>query len=168
MEKINIRKAISAIIPEVASIVISKGKDEKPNGMVCAWVTICSFNPPMIAIFLGTQRYTSDLIMSSGRFVVSFVNKNLEEVVKLFGSKSGRDIDKFKKSGVEFEISKDTGIPMLKDATYNFDCKLVKKVKTGDHYMFVGEILAVYKNPDEDKILFHVSKNLDGGTYSEM
>ncbi len=47
-------------------------------------------------------------------------------------------MDKFK--GIDYE-EKNTGSPILKDCLAFLDCKIVSSLETGDHTIFVGEVL---------------------------
>lgn len=37
---------------------------------------------------------------------------------------------------------------LLTDAVANFECKLVSELETGDHLLFVGEVVAAHMNED--------------------
>ena len=68
--------------------------------------------------------------------------------------------DKFEKTGIETEKAKFIQPPLIKNATVNFECRLVSETDAGDHILFLGEILASYIN-EEKKVLFNV-KTVDG------
>ena len=157
MKKVSVAEAYDKFKPERCVFVISVNKEGKPSGMICGWSTKCSRNPGLFAVVLRKKGYTQKLIRESKEFVIAVPNKFLEKEVKLFGSVSGRDVDKFKESKIETERAEFIKSPLIKNATLNFECKLYKEVDSSDHIMFIGEILASYINEGK-KILFNLKK----------
>jgi len=85
----------------------------------------------------------------------------LKNALAICGSKSGRDIDKFKKCNLTLEKSKAVDTPIIGDCELHYECKIVYKqemnpvllskdivessYKTGDyHTLYYGEILETY------------------------
>ncbi|GAF98298.1 unnamed protein product, partial [marine sediment metagenome] len=86
-------------------------------------------------------------------FVIAIPNKGLEKEVEFFGSKHGDEIDKFKETKIKTEKAKFVKSPLIKQATINLECKLEKEVDSGDHIIFIGEILTAYLNKDKKVLL---------------
>jgi len=124
--------------------IVTTRLDDQINGQTVAWITQASIKPPMMAIGLSEKNYTYDLIKESGVFAVNFLPKNRRDLVQSFGYKSGREVDKFK--NLEY-ASALTESPILNDSAAFLDCKLAKICQTGDHYLFIGEVVeADYKS----------------------
>jgi rubredoxin len=67
------------------------------------------------------------------------------QIVGNFGFMSSTDINKF--SSVNYIRSK-SGAPIVNDSSVAwFDCKVIKSIDLGSHYLFIGEVL------DSDEIL---------------
>lgn len=118
--------------------VITTKEGDKINGMTAAWVMRTSFNPPLVAVSVGKSRYSHGLIKGSGVFAVNVLSEGQVEQGKHFGFRSGRNTDKFE--SVEYD-SATTGSPILKDISAYLDCRVVGSVETGDHTIFVGEVV---------------------------
>lgn len=157
MKKVSIQKAFDKFKPESCVFVISVDKEGKPSGMIAGWNMRCSSNPPLFAISLSKSGYTHNLIIVSKEFAIAVPNKDLEDEVEFFGSTHGDKIDKFKESKIETQPAEFIKSPLIKNATINFECKLKKKVDSGDHIIFIGEILNSYIN-EEKKVLLNVRK----------
>jgi flavin reductase (DIM6/NTAB) family NADH-FMN oxidoreductase RutF len=125
--------------------------------MVAGWQMRCSYTPPMFAVSLSKKGHTHKLIRERGEFVVALPNNDLEKYVEFFGSNHGDQVNKFKKSGIETVPGKFIGLPLIKEATFNFECKLEKEVEAGDHIIFIGSVLAAYHN-SEKGILLNMGK----------
>lgn len=162
MKELTPKEALRAFKPKSCVFVLSYDNlNDRPNGMVANWHMICSYNPPLIAVALQKQKNTQRLIKESKEFVIAVANKELEKTVRVFGYVSGKDHDKFKMTKVRTKKSKFLKTPLLKDATLNYECKLVKEVEIGDHIMFIGKILTAYINKNK-KILFNTGRNTQG------
>lgn len=118
--------------------VITTKEGDRVNGMTAAWVTRTSFDPPLVAVSVGKSRYSHELIGKSGVFAVNVLSEGQVGQGKFFGFRSGRNTDKFK--GVEYD-SAATGSPILKDISAYLDCRVVGSLETGDHTIFVGEVV---------------------------
>ena len=44
----------------------------------------------------------------------------------------------------------------MSDAVANFECKKIAELETGDHVIFVGEIICSHMNPDKPNRLYTV------------
>ncbi|MCL5010716.1 MAG: flavin reductase family protein [Patescibacteria group bacterium] len=158
MKKVSVEKAFDKFKPESCVFVISVDKNSGPSGMIAGWKMRCSWNVPFyFAVALSKSGHTHTLIEQSKEFVVAVPNKELEKQVEFFGSVSGKDIDKFKVSGIETAPAKFIRSPLLKKATINLECKLYKQIDSGDHIIFIGEILACYINENK-KVLLNMGK----------
>ncbi|MDD5434239.1 MAG: flavin reductase, partial [Nitrospira sp.] len=58
---------------------------------------------------------------------------------------SGKEIDKFSTYKIKTLPSSEIETPVLKAAYASYECKVVKSYKTGDHVLFIGEVLAVHQ-----------------------
>lgn len=160
MKKASIKESYDKFKPESVVFVITVDEDGKPAGMVAGWNMKCSIDPPMFAVPLSKKYHTHKLIRKSKEFVIAVANKSLEKEVRFFGSTHGNEVDKFKETEIETEIARFVKPPLIKDASVNFECKLVSETDAGDHILFIGEIVASYVNPGK-KVLFNV-KTVDG------
>jgi len=167
MEQVSYAEAIGKFKPEQCVFVISVNEQGEPNGMICGWAVKCSVEPPLYAVALSKKGNTQDLIRKSQEFVVAIPNKELEEELKYFGSVHGFEIDKFAESKIETMPAQKIKPPLIKNATINFECQLFKEVDCGDHYLFIGEVLASYMDKDK-KILFNMKKVDGERVYQEL
>ena len=67
---------------------------------------------------------------------------------QLFGTKSGRELDKLAAAGCRTEPATTIDGVLLADAVANFECRLVSELQTGDHVIFVGQVLAAHMHQD--------------------
>lgn len=160
MIKVTPKQAFSAFKPESCVFVISVESDGRPSGMIAGWNMKCSIEPPLFAVSLAKKGYTHKLIQESKEFVIAVPNKSLAKELEYFGSTHGNVIDKFKATKIKTVKACLIKPPLIRDATINLECKLFKEVDSGDHIIFIGQVVASYLNKDK-KVLLNM-KAVDG------
>ena len=155
MEEVEPKEAFNKLKPEWVVFVISVDENQKPNGMVAARFMKCARHPPLIAVSVGKGNNTHRLIRASKEFVVAVANQDLLEYIDVFGGESGRDSDKFEKTGIETLPSRHISTPLLKEASVNIECRLENELSAGDgSTVFFGRVLATHINKGK-KILYN-------------
>ncbi|MFQ5354299.1 MAG: flavin reductase family protein [Thermodesulfobacteriota bacterium] len=118
--------------------IIGSKYGDSVNAMTAVWLTRLSFTPQLLGVAIGNTRFSHNMIERSGVFSVSVLGPDQIALSRHFGLQSGRDTDKF----VDIPyITKVTGAPILQTALAYLDCKVVSHHETGDHTLFVGEVL---------------------------
>ncbi len=166
MQELTQNEAIVLTTPLVYSLVTSRGKDGKPNALGVAWVTRTSFDPFLIMISIDHSRYSHEGIDLHKEFVLHYPSAEQVYSAWICGTKSGRDTDKINEAGLTLIDSTNVSVPTIEGATVAFECKVVGQFETGDHTVFIGEVVATRGNPDRAQHLFVNSKyeffSLDG------
>jgi flavin reductase (DIM6/NTAB) family NADH-FMN oxidoreductase RutF len=128
-----------------ASVVVMAtciGRDGKPNIITLGMYMPISSRPPMVCIGVAPQRYSHRLIEETGEFVVNVPSIDLEEQMHYCGVKSGRDVDKFKETGLTPVPAKKVKSPLIEECFGHLECRVVQSHVCGDHTLFVGEVVA--------------------------
>ncbi len=129
--------------PVPAVMVSVTDKEGKSNIITVAWAgTVCT-NPPMVSISVRPSRYSYQILEETGEFVINLTNESLVKACDYCGVVSGRDVDKFAKTGL-------TPIPMehvhamgIDESPVNMECKITEKRELGSHTMFIAEVVGV-------------------------
>ena len=85
-------------------LLITAGDKNGFNTMTASWGCIgWLWNRPVAVVFIRPERYTHLLAEQNDHFTLSFLGNGDEarEIYNLSGSKSGRDCDKIKESGLQ-------------------------------------------------------------------
>ena len=141
-------QAMAGKYPEQVAIAIARDAQGKYNPITLGWTMITSHEPPLMAISIGHTRYSLEVIRHAREFVVSFPTSAMASEALLYGTKSGRDLDKLAASGANTQPAGAIDSVLLTDAVANFECKLVSELETGDHVLFVGQVVAAHMNED--------------------
>ena len=148
--------AIKTKYPEQVVIAIAKDKAGRANPVTLGWTMIVSGTPPMMAIAVAKKHYSIKTITHSKCFTISFPSSQMADAALFFGSKSGRDTDKFAEFDCETEPAKKIDSVLLADAVANFECTLESQMPAGDHIIFVGKIVCSHVNAEPKKRLYTV------------
>lgn len=141
-------------MPERVSLIVSVDEKGRSNIMVANWHMQTSFDPLLVAVSIGKTRYTHTLLSKIPEFVLAFPSKGMEKTVEFCGTRSGRSVDKIKELNLRVAPAKFIRPSLIPDCTANFECKIVEKVDTGDHTIFIGEVLAAHINEKKKKKLY--------------
>jgi len=137
-------EAISRKYPEWIVFVVTRDAAGKPNIMPAGWAMICSGNPLMVCVAIGHSRYTHKCIEQTGEFVFAWAGENQASLVEYSGSHSGAEENKFEKFSIPTAQPSVINVPLLAEAAANLECKVHQAITTGDHTIFVGEVVAAH------------------------
>ncbi len=120
--------------------VVSSAHDGKKNGFIGNTVFQVTATPSQIAIGCNKDNYTCSLIERSGMYSISVLKQDVkQDIIGTFGYHSGRDINKFEKTG-HIETANNTPV-VTEDCIAWFECKVVKQVDVGTHILFIAEVI---------------------------
>ncbi|ABR31591.1 flavin oxidoreductase [Thermosipho melanesiensis] len=141
------------------TVVVTMNVDKRINGITVAWITRVSIEPRLIAISIGKERYSYSLLKKSRIFGINILNNKQKELAIHFGSKSGKDYNKFE--SVEFSLSKNS-IPILEDIVGYIECELKYIYNAGDHSLFIGEVIDEKVYSKDTPLIYGEHKILEG------
>ena len=145
-----------------AFLTVSDG--ERANTMTIAWGSIgFMWKKPVFMVMVRYSRYTHEIISKAGEFTVSFpLRGQLKDALNVCGTKSGRDMDKFKECSLKTEKGQAVDTPIISDCDIHIECKTVYRQGMGAenlddgikescypkedyHEIYYGEIVAAYR-----------------------
>jgi flavin reductase (DIM6/NTAB) family NADH-FMN oxidoreductase RutF len=156
LKEIKWSDAITIASPHPYVLGACMDAEGKPNIIGLAWWTICSWDPPMMAVSVGKKRYSRECIDATGEFVVCILGEEHARGAWVCGSKSGRKGNKYEFAGLTPVTSAKVKTPTIGEAHLAFECKVTGKLETGDHILYVGEVLAVRGTGEEKKHLYSI------------
>lgn len=131
------------VYPVPAVMVTVADRDGNSNIITVAWTgTVCT-NPPMAYISVRPERYSYGMLLETREFVINLTTENLVFATDYCGVKSGRDVDKWKETGLTMEKASVVGVPIIKESPINIECRVTEVKKLGSHHMFLAEVVAV-------------------------
>lgn len=138
-------KPFRPVYPTPAGLVTSVDRQGRPNIITLGEIYNLSIREPvMVGIGIAPQRYSHQLISETREFVVNLPTVELLEKVDRCGSVSGRDADKFALTGLTPLPARVVRPPLIEECPVNIECQLVEVVRTSDHDLFIGNVVAVH------------------------
>lgn len=134
---------VGSILNPVPAVIVTCGSVENPNALTIAWTgTLCS-NPPKTYISVRPERYSYDIIKSSGEFCINLTTSKLARAADYLGVRSGRNEDKLAKLGLSVSAAQSVSAPILDASPLSIECKVERVIPLGSHDMFIADIAAV-------------------------
>lgn len=135
--------ARTVIVPTPVWVIGSYDDKGKPNMMTSSWVGVCSSKPASVMTCLREATYTFGNIMKRKAFTVNIPSESWAQKAAYVGRVSGREVDKFVKTGLTPVKSALVDAPYIKEFPMVIECRLKQTVELGSHTMFIGEIMDV-------------------------
>jgi len=165
-KQVKYNQAIKTKYPEQVVIAIAKDRNGKANPITLGWSMIVSGEPPMMAIAVAKTHYSIETITHSRCFTIAFPSSEMADAALFFGSKSGRDVDKFAEFECKTEPAQEIDSLLLTDAVANFECTIESQMVAGDHMIFVGKVVVSHINTEFQKRLYTVGPGHKLGSVS--
>jgi flavin reductase (DIM6/NTAB) family NADH-FMN oxidoreductase RutF len=144
----NLEKGMEYLHKQGAFLTVKDG--DIVNTMTISWGNIgYEWSRPIFTVMVRGSRYTYDLIEKSGEFTVSIpLNDGLKNALAVCGTKSGRDIDKFKEAKLGLKAGRKVETPVIEQCELHYECRIVYK-QAMDPDLLKDEVKAsAYKNGD--------------------
>lgn len=135
--------ARTLILPAPVWIICSYDSSGRPNAMTASWAGICSSDPASVTVSLRESRYSFDGIIARKAFTVNIPSTRFAAEAAFFGTVSGRDIDKFRATGLTAVASGLVDAPYIGEFPLVVECRLSGTYNVGSHVMLIGEIVDV-------------------------
>ena len=166
MHEIDRHEAFELASPFPYVLAVTLDKRDRPNIMGLSWWMFTSWDPLMIAISVGRERYSHECLEHLREFTLCFPSEGQESDAWLCGKKSGKETDKFQETNFRPVHSKIVKPPMIEGSTVAYECKIIKQVETGDHILHTANVVAIHGNRDKVNHLYsiHYSKLISIGS----
>ena len=171
-KQIEYEQAIKTKYPEQIVIAVARDKNGKANPITLGWTMLVSGKPPMMAIAVASTHYSIETIRHSKCFCLAFPSSDMADAALFFGSKSGRNIDKFAEfyaqhgqAHCKIAPAETIDSVLLSDAVANFECTLESETVAGDHIIFVGKVVCSHTNTEPKKRLYTIGPGYKMGSF---
>ena len=136
--------------------VITTRGDDHAYGMTATAFSSVSMDPPLVLVCVKTNAEGSGIISANAVFAVNILAADQEAISNFFASRDRpRGRDAFKDVP---HTTVTTGSPRIDGVAAYLDCRLAETHESGDHLIFIGEVLALDVNPEIEPLLFHGSR----------
>jgi flavin reductase (DIM6/NTAB) family NADH-FMN oxidoreductase RutF len=141
-------------------IVLTVG-GEQIHGMTANAFSSVSLDPPTVLCCVSHGAVMHGAITTAGRFGVSVMGADQEEVARYFADKN-RPLGPRQFEGIDHFAGARTGVPLLSGALAWLECEIAEAYEAGDHSIFVGTVLSSSRGADRDGLLFFSGRYFHG------
>ena len=119
--------------------VLTVAVEDQRLGLTVGSMVPLSLDPPLVGVSVSRQAAMHELLREAGGFALSILGGKQEAVAQHFA----RGVPPFAHwHGIATRAGA-AGAPLLEDALGWLECRLWAQHETGDHTLFVGEVLSV-------------------------
>lgn len=155
-----LRESIYRKFPEWITLISTRDRDGRNNIMPAGWSMFTSHDPPLYAISVGLTRYSHDVIEETGEFVIGIPSKGMGADIRHTGTNYGPD--KMEASSFKLKQANVVKPCLIEGCLANLECRLHSSHLTGDHTIFVGEIVKAHYTGEKGRRLM----NFGDGSYA--
>lgn len=106
-------------------MVVSAGNKESMNLMTISWGGLGElWNKPVATVYVAPQRYTYQFLEREEYYTICRFDSTYRDKLTYLGTKSGRDEDKVKGSGLTVRFT-ERGNPMYEEANLVIECRKI-------------------------------------------
>ena len=131
------------VYPTPAALITCADEKGNPNVLTLGETfNISIARPVILGIAIRKSRYSHALISQTREYVVNLPTQAIAEQVWACGRTSGRDVDKFKETGLTPIPASVVQAPLIAECPLNIECRVIGIQEIGDHDLFLGEAVA--------------------------
>jgi flavin reductase (DIM6/NTAB) family NADH-FMN oxidoreductase RutF len=134
-------------------LTTKRGKHE--TGMLASWVMQAGFEPPMVSVAVQQSRFVADWLSHGSPFVLNILSEKEKSLLRHFGR--GFEPDQPAFDGLDIERCS-RGVAVLLGTVGHLECVPVGRVDSGDHRVFVAEVVGGRLAASESPVV-HIRKS---------
>lgn len=131
MKKVNAADYAETIVKAIPKGVLVTTKADKVNSMIIGWGTFgVEWATPVFVIYIREGRFTREQLDKNPEFTVNIPLDGYDpNILKVCGTKSGRNTDKVKEAGLTLVESDVVSVPGIKELPLTLECRVVFRQK---------------------------------------
>ena len=107
--------------------ILTAGNKNLYNSMIIEWGSLgVAFKKPIFTVYVKPERYTYEIMEKSDIFTVTFIERKLMKRFNIYGTKSGKDINKEEEAGTHIKFLEKGGVT-FDEAVEVYVCKKMAK-----------------------------------------
>lgn len=125
MKRITVKELTDNFIEVIGKewMLVTAGTKDSFNTMTASWGGIgFLWNKPVVFVFVRPERYTHKFTEQNDSFTLSFLGEENKAIHKICGSKSGREVDKVKETGLK-PVTSDKGNVLFEQSRLSLECR---------------------------------------------
>jgi len=134
-------RSVLSLLPSYPIVLVTVGT----NIITVNQVVYFTFSPLRLGIAVAHSRYSYGLLKAAKEFVINVPEASLVGAVKLCGSISGRDGDKFAPSGLTSVPAREVDALAIAECGAQIECRVDREIEFEHRTWSVGPVVAAYR-----------------------
>jgi flavin reductase (DIM6/NTAB) family NADH-FMN oxidoreductase RutF len=136
--------------------ILTARHNAQETGVLVSWVMQAGFEPPTVSVALRTGRLACEWLDAGAPFVLNLLPDDDKSHLKHFGRGFAPNENAF--AGIELDRTA-SGIPVLRDTVGHLECQPLRSVDSGDHRLFVAEIVGGGAGKEGQTPVVHIRRS---------
>lgn len=107
---------------------------------------------PVVTVYVRPVRHTYGLLEAHPEFTLNFLPASLRSALELCGSRSGRDMDKWRAAGLTPAASAEIAVPRADQAVLAFECRVLTTLDLDPARFLDRTVEEFYPNRDYHRL----------------
>ena len=137
MKKVDYMAVAEKVMTQIkdgAFLTVKAGNSS--NTMTIGWGLIgYVWRKPIFTVLVRNSRHTFGFIEKAADFTVTVPTKDMKDALMFCGTKSGRDVDKYKACNLKLADAQKVISPIIETPAIQFECKIVFKAPMDPKYL---------------------------------
>lgn len=147
------REAGRYLITSVA-LITSTGR-RGSNVMSAEWTFQVSYRPMRLVVLVRRGEATHANLLENREFGANFLSEEQTSLANLAGHYTGKEVNKLSSEIFRTHPAKKIQAPLISGCVVTAECNVVQVLETGDHTMFLGEVVEVEFDTEKKPLLYH-------------
>ena len=149
INKDNFRKTLSAFATGIT--VVATKYNTILYGKTINSFSSLSLSPPLVLFSIDKKSSKLDIFKKSTKLTINILSKKQQFISNNFAKKNPDW------KNIEYDLL-ENGNPIIKNCVSNLDCKIIDKIKKGDHVIFISKVSQVINNDKLKPLIYYNSK----------
>ncbi len=126
-------------------ILLTTKNGETVDSMVIGWGTMgINWGRPVFTAYVRTGRFTASQLTANPEFTINVpVGEYDKNIIKVCGSKSGRNVDKVKEAGLTLVDGEKVSVPAVKEFPLTLECRVIYR-QDQEIALYSDELMPAY------------------------
>lgn len=150
-----VEKTLQAIDDCGGLFLVTKTPEGQPNIMAIGWIQFgVVWGRSVSTVLVRPSRYTFQLIESSGHFTVSVPVIQQRDAVRITGTLSGKNLDKFSRTGLTPQYHPGSPVPGISECPVDICCRVIQKTRVDSAQFDATVVVEYYPENDFHTVYF--------------
>lgn len=139
-------------------ILLTTKNGDRVNTMTIGWGTLgVEWRTPIFTAFVRESRLTREMLDKNPEFTVNIPwDKDVKEILKVCGTRSGRDVDKIAQLGLTLEEPEHISVPGIRELPLTLECRVIYR-QLQDPAAITPENIRRFYDPVGDTVDRHIA-----------